>query len=119
NYALSKVKTEWVLFLDADERVPPELSIEIKLKINDGAYNAFKVRRNDHFLNRLLQYGETGNWNQVRLAKVTAGKWTGLVHETWKIKGSIGQLETPLNHYPHPTIDTFLRKINFYTTLRA
>ncbi len=47
------------------------------------------------------------------------GIWEGRVHEVWKGKGRIGELQNVLYHYPHPNISNFLQEINLYSDLRA
>lgn len=137
NFGLKKAKGNWVLFIDADEKVPKELTNEIKRilkqdsdfhqdRVHDDKNNTqgngvkgYYVRRKDYFMGRWLKYGETASVKLLRLAKKGTGKWKGKVHEEWEVKGEIGQLKTPLLHYPHPTIAKFLQKINHYTDIVA
>ena len=123
NYALSKTTKEWVLFLDADERVTNELREEINLLIisekNKPKYNGFYIQRKDVIFGKMLKYGETGKIKLLRLARKKAGVWYGKVHEQWQVDGKVSELEHSLIHYPHQTIDEFLKEINFYTSLRA
>lgn len=124
NYGLSKARGEWVLFVDADERVSEALSFEISNIISnwsDGVENEYKgfyIPRVDVLWGKELRYGES-NKKLLRLARKNAGKWDGTVHEEWKINGKIGELRNPIAHYPHQAVAEFLREINFYTTLRA
>lgn len=123
NYALSKTTKEWVLFIDADERVSDKLREEINTtvineKINPK-YNGFYIQRKDVIWGKMLKYGETGNFKILRLAKKNSGVWYRRVHEEWIIEGEVGELENYLIHHPHQSIDEFLSEINFYTTLRA
>jgi len=123
NFGLSKAKGDWVLFVDADERVSDELKNEIidVTTQNDrrGKLNGYFIRRRDFIWGMELKHGETGNIKLLRLAKRGAGRWERKVHEKWKVKGEIGQLKNPLMHYPHRSIDEFLQEINFYTDIRA
>lgn len=123
NYALSKTTKEWVLFLDADERVTNELREEINTQIisekNKPKYNGFYIQRKDVIFGKMLKYGETGKIKLLRLARKKAGVWYGKVHETWQVEGKTAKLENSLIHYPHQTINEFLKEINFYTSLRA
>ena len=120
NYALSLVKNGWVLFLDADERIPEELANEIKVKTStDSNFNGYFIKRKDIQFGKLLQYGETGNKYLLRLAKVNSGEWEGKVHEEWNIEGKTEKLSFFIIHEPHKTITEFLSEINLYTTLRA
>jgi len=123
NFGLEKTRGEWVLFIDADERVTEYLRNEISYLISDSdrrnKLNGYFVKRIDFIWEKELKYGETGNINLLRLAKRHAGQWVGKVHEVWKVKGGLGTLRSPLYHYPHQTITKFLQEINFYTDIRA
>jgi glycosyltransferase involved in cell wall biosynthesis len=121
NFGLEKAQNEWVLFVDADERVSPALAAEIQLRITNYelGHSGFYIQRLDSIWGKVLKHGETGNIKLLRLAKKDRGKWKGSVHETWDVKGEIGVLKNTLMHYPHQTLTEFLKEINFYTTLRA
>jgi glycosyltransferase involved in cell wall biosynthesis len=123
NFALDQARGNWVFFIDADERVSPELANEITAvcmpDFQGDNREGYYVQRIDHIWGRELKYGETGNIKLLRLAKKNAGKWEGNVHETWEINGKLGQLIHPLEHLPHKSISEFLRKINLYSTMRA
>lgn len=121
NFALQKAKGEWVLFVDADERVTDSLRYEIQSLISDpmNPYNGFLIKRKDVIWNKELKYGETANASFLRLAKKSSGIWEGAVHEKWKVKGRIGKLRNALKHFPHQTLDEFLKEINFYTDIRS
>lgn len=120
NFALEKAKGDWILFVDADERVSETLAKEIQQKITSTTHiDGFYVKRDDYMWGKKLQYGETADVHLLRLAKKNAGKWKGIVHETWDIHGMKVMLQNPLEHYPHQTLSEFLEEINYYTTLRA
>jgi glycosyltransferase involved in cell wall biosynthesis len=121
NFALTKAKGDWILFIDADERVSNALWYEIMQHTSESIedFTGFYIRRQDTMWGKVLQHGETGNITLLRLAKKGAGKWQGKVHEEWKIQGKTAHLKNALDHFPHPTVAEFLREINFYTDLRA
>lgn len=119
NYGLDAAKGDWVLFVDADERVNAELAEEIQKVIENPAYDEYYLHRLDSMWGKVLRYGEAGSTTLLRLARKNEGQWQGRVHEIWNMKGAIGILKNPLCHFPHPTVDEFIREINFYTTLRA
>lgn len=119
NKELAKVKTDWVLFLDSDETLSPELESEIKVAIKGKEYSAYKLKRLDSFLGRELRHGENGNNTFVRLARRDWGEWTRPVHEVWLGKGGVGELQNPILHISHKSMSDFLGKINRYSTLEA
>ena len=119
NFGLKKASRDWVLFVDADERVSEELKEEIQSKIKNNKVDGYLIKRLDSIWGRELRYGETGNIRLVRLAKKNSWKWKRKVHEEWKIKGKIAVFKNHIDHYPHPTISEFLKEINFYTDVRA
>ncbi len=64
-------------------------------------------------------FGETSRVLLLRLAKKDAGTWVRPVHETWNVKGVVGTLTNPLDHYPHPNVAQFIDDINVYSTINA
>lgn len=121
NFGLTKAKGDWVLFVDADERVSHALSLEIKSQISNSKsqYNGYYLKRQDYMWGKPLLHGEQGNGIFLRLGKKGSGEWRGKVHEVWDVTGNRGVLKNPLLHYPHPTLAEFLEEINMYSTMRA
>jgi glycosyltransferase involved in cell wall biosynthesis len=127
NFGMEKAAGEWILFIDADEEVTKELADEIRETVdqNNLEFVAYYIKRRDFFWGRELRFGEirkVRNNGIIRLVKRNFGRWLGKVHEKLKIKNEklkIGSFQSYLNHYPHQDIALFLRKINFYSTLRA
>ena len=119
NFGLEKVQGNWVFFVDADEKVTPELKDEIKKQLIFTTSSGYFFKRNDFYGGQWLKHGETAKTRLLRLAKKNAGKWSRTVHETWQIKGKIGEFNNPLLHYPHPTVGEFLSSINAYSSLHA
>lgn len=121
NFGLSKAKGDWVLFVDADERVSPALWYEIMQRTTEpeNNYSGFFIKRTDTIWGKELKYGEIGNIKLLRLARKKVGLWEGKVHETWKIKGKTLILSNPLQHFPHKNVREFLKEINYYSDLRA
>lgn len=124
NFGISRAKNDWILFVDADELVPDALAYEIsnaiQLRSQDlRGCSGFYVKREYCIWGKKLKYGETANEWRLRLAKKSEGHWVGKVHEKWHVRGLIGKLVNPLSHFPHQTLDEFLKEINFYTDIRA
>ncbi len=121
NFALEKCKSEWVLFLDADEEVTNDLKEEIQKTISNvkESIKGISIKRRDIYNGKELKHGEWGTIKLIRLARRDSGKWEGSIHETWQIGGEVSELQNFLYHYPHQSLTEFLNELNFYTSLRA
>lgn len=119
NFALRKTKSDWILFVDADEIVSVKLNIEVGKAILSEDFSGYYIRRLDIFKGKLLRHGEVGNTKIVRLARKNLGNWVRRVHEIWKIDGKVGTLREALIHNPHPDVNSFLEKTDRYSTLHA
>ncbi len=119
NFAIEKIKSSWILFVDADEVVSKELGASIQEQVKKNDANGYLVHRVDYIWNHKFKYGDVGNVWLLRLARRGAGVWRGAVHETWVVDGRIDKLEGELSHYPHQTVVEFLKHINNYSTLKA
>jgi glycosyltransferase involved in cell wall biosynthesis len=121
NYALSKARGRWVIFVDADERLSDDLVKEIKEISQDKENNVmgYYIKRLDCMWGKLLKHGETGNTKLLRFARRRAGKWKREVHETWDVVGKVKDLKNPLIHLPHPTMSTYIESVNEFSDLHA
>lgn len=117
NFALEKAKNDYVIFLDADERIPEKLRDEISLIGHE--FDGYEVKREDKLWGKELKYGEVGNIFLLRIGNKNKGKWVGKIHERWEIKGKSRRLRNPIKHFPHQSVSEFLSEINYYTDLRA
>jgi glycosyltransferase involved in cell wall biosynthesis len=119
NFGLENCTGDWVLFVDADEVISEELKNEILRNTNNSDFDGFLIKRSDYVWKKKINYGESGNIYLLRLARKDAGRWYGKIHERWTVDGKIGKLNNFIFHFPHPTINEFLKEINFYTDVRA
>lgn len=119
NFGLSKAKNEWVLFVDADERVSKDLSEEIIKRTEQNDADAYILKREDTIFGKKMLHGELSSILLIRLARKNAGSWRGIIHEKWMVKGRVRKLNNTLDHFPHQSITSFLKEINYYTDLRA
>ena len=118
NQAMVKVKTDWILFIDTDESLTPALKKEIKLVIQNQDYN-YQFKRQDWFLGKKLNFGETSVVRLTRLIQKGTGQWQGRVHEIFQSNLPLKTLKHPLIHQRHLTISQFIDRLNHYTTIRT
>jgi len=120
NYALSKASNEWVLSIDADERVTEELKNEIIEEINKGNFDGYLLRRKNFI------FGEA--WLEdrpttLRVFKRLKGRFSeSFVHERVILDGSVGELKNPLLHYSRALnkVENYITTcLNHYTTKTA
>ena len=118
--AVSEARNDWVLCLDADERVTPELERSIRAAIADGRYKAWRIARRNRFLGAWLAHGEGyPDWT-LRLFHRGHASWSNdEVHETVLTTAKVGRLEGDLLHDSAEDVATYLAKQNRYTTLHA
>ncbi|HJX59226.1 MAG TPA: glycosyltransferase family 2 protein [Patescibacteria group bacterium] len=120
NFGLKKATNEWVLFIDADERVTEKLASEIaKIIKQESDFSGYYIKRQDVIWRKTLKHGEFGSIKLLRLARVDRGKWVRKVHEHWIIQGKVGSLENALMHYPHATLREFISDVNWQSGLHA
>lgn len=121
NFAIEKAGCDWVLSLDADEEVSPELAREIQaLMLAEPPFSAYRIPRLNHFLGRPLRHG--GYWPdpKLRLFRRGTSRFSErAVHETMEFAGPTGQLKSPLLHHCYPTLDDYVEHMNRYSTLSA
>jgi len=122
NRALTYCSNEWVLSVDSDERVTPELKEEIfKLLEKTPDKDAYYVPRISHFLNfRIRHCGWYPDYRQPQFFNKNKMKYKEqLVHETFELDGSLGYLKEHCLQFPFFTLDQFFRKMERYSDLRA
>lgn len=121
NWANGKARGEWIISLDADERVTPELHEEIIDLIKAGTdLNGYYIPRRSRFLGRYIRHCHWYPDYQLRLFKKDKGAWTGgLVHERVEVQGKTGYLKNDLIHLTYKDIADQTEKLNRYSTLWA
>ena len=120
--AIDKAGGEWILQLDADERITPELQEEIIEKINNSqnTYSAFYIKRKNYFIRKWMKGG--GMWpdSVIRLFKKGKAQLPReSIHEQVVVDGKVGRLNNPMGHFTAPTFRKYLVNANRYTTLTA
>lgn len=119
-FAVDAARHDWVLCLDADERVSPELQAGIENTLQQPDHGAYRFARCNRFLGRYLKHGEGyPDWS-LRLFDRRQARWsTDAVHEKVVADAAVGTLAGDLLHDSAETIAAYLTKQNRYTTLAA
>lgn len=119
-HAVSIAKNDWVLCLDADERVTEELSREIRKALAGRRYHAYRMPRRNRFLGRWLAHGEGyPDWSLRLFHRAYAGWSNDDVHEAVLTTAEVGRLDGDLLHDSAEEIATYLDKQNRYSSLHA
>lgn len=121
NYAADLAANDWILSIDADERVTPELAGEIRdLLSTEPSARGYRVARVTNYLGRWIRSTDWYPDYQLRLYDRRAGRWSSRrVHESVDLQGTPGQLRHDLQHYAYRDISHHLATIDRYTTLAA
>ena len=121
--AFALAERSWILWLDTDERVTPELWSAIGDVVGgpaERALSGYEVKRRANFLGRWMHGGGWGRDRVTRLFRRDSYRVVERpVHEGVEISGSMGRLEGELLHYTDPSLAHYLEKFNRYTTLAA
>lgn len=117
NFGMKVAQDDWLLYVDVDERVSKELAEEIKSKLKNSRFSAFKLKRKNF-------YFENYEWPYVekleRLFKKDALKgWYGKLHESPQIEGKVGELNGYLLHYAHSDLSSMLNKTIEWSRIEA
>ena len=121
NWIIPQAKHDWVLIVDADERVTPKLEEEIIETLNSNPKHiAYWIGRNNHFMGKRVHYSGWRNDKVIRLFKRDLCRYEDkLVHEEIIAHGSVGFLKEKFYHNTYTTIDAYLEKMNRYATQQA
>ena len=121
NFALDQAAGTWILSLDADERVTPELGERIKAIVkDDGPADGYLIPRRNLFWGAWVRHGGLYPDYQLRLFRRGAGRFAeNSVHESVTVTGRVETLAEPLLHQSYRDLEDFVRRSNRYSTLAA
>lgn len=120
NRALGYATKDWVLSLDADERVTPELRAQLIGAMAEARYNGYHIPRISQFCGTFIRHSGWYPDYVLRLFRRGAGRFSGdLVHEKVLLDGNAGRLSSPLLHYSYRTADDVERKVAHYAASAA
>jgi glycosyltransferase involved in cell wall biosynthesis len=121
NFANSRASRPWILSLDADERLSPELKEEIAaLKEGEPACAGFSIPRQVHYLGRWIRHSGWYPDRKVRLFRADRARWEGdFVHEKLVFSGPVDKLMGPIHHFTYAGIADHVARINRFSDLGA
>ena len=120
NLALKQATGDWILSLDADERISPKLRQLILKTLESPSADGYLLPRQAFFLGKAMRHG--GWWPDyvLRLFRREYGEFSPvLVHETVLLQGKIEKLQEPITHYSYVSLEQLLEKINTYSSAGA
>lgn len=119
-FALSLATGDWVLSIDADERVSAALAAEIRAAIGSGAADGYELPRRSSFCGRLMDHSGWARDHVLRLIRRDKASFTSdLVHERAVCSGRVARLSEPLMHTPVLRLEDALSRMDRYSTAGA
>jgi len=120
NIGNGKATGEWILQMDADERVPADLRGRIQKHLEeDTEFSAFRFGRTNFFCGRPLKHGGDTH-RPLRLFRRGKARFSGdRIHEALDVEGAIGDIDASIEHYNFPDIHHYVETQNFYSGLEA
>ncbi len=120
-FAVSKTRNNWILWLDADERVPHELADEIQAMVKGPDLKAaYSIARRAYFLGRWMRHSGWYPGRVARLFDKNLAKFSSAaVHEGLEVRGEVGELRNDLLHFTDPNLYHYMQKFNRYTSLAS
>ena len=122
NWAIPQARHPWVLIVDADERVSPELAAEINALLESvPRHNGYHIYRANYFLGHRIRHGGWGSDKVLRLFRRDLGRYVGESDhaEVTVSTGSVGYLKGRLEHFTYWSYDQYFRKLQRYTVQSA
>ncbi len=121
NNAIDLTTNQWVLIVDADERITEGLRLEItEILKNSPDLDGYFIPRKSYFLGRWIRYSGWYPDYSVRLFRKDKGRFEQReVHESVRIDGKTGKLKNPLEHYTYRSLSEYIKRMDKYSTLAA
>jgi len=111
NWAIPQARHDWVLVVDADERVTPELAQEIQNLLRNPRHDGYWLRRRNFFLGKEMRHGAGARDYVLRLFRRDKGRYQEKpVHSRVELSGLAGRCRAALLHYSYPSLDDYMRK---------
>lgn len=118
NFGKKKAKSEWILYIDADERVTKELALQIKTVLaHPQSFRAYRIKRKNYYFSTFA-WPSTERLERFFQAK-SLKEWYGRLHESANIEGEVGELDGFLVHFTHRSLSDMLIKTLAWSTVEA
>lgn len=112
--------TDWVLSLDADERISPELRAEVLAAIRSSQFDGYRIPRLSEFCGQFIHHSGWRPDHTLRLGKRGLSGFTDhFLHAHMTIEGSVGELKNDLIHFSYPDVHDVLEKLDRYSSGHA
>lgn len=118
-FAVEKASGDWLLFLDCDERITPELAEEIREKVADNAAIAYRIKRLNHFREKRVYFGALRPDHVCRLMPRKGVRIQGVVHQDFCHPYPEQKLRHGMLHFTYATWDQYYAKLDQYARLSA
>ncbi|HEX3654880.1 MAG TPA: glycosyltransferase family 2 protein [Pirellulales bacterium] len=119
NFALRQARSEWVMFVDADERPTSALAAEIRRRLPGCRQDAFRLKIRSSIFGRRFRFSGTQDDRPVRLVRRDRAEWIGGVHTSLCTPGPKGEMQGWIDHETMPDWASYWSKVERYTTLDA
>jgi len=121
NFALDAASGEWILPLDSDERVSPELAAEIEKTIKSKPEeDGFFINRRVHYLGKWIDRSGWYPEPRIRLFKKGRGRWGGVnPHDAVQVSGRVGRLKGDIIHFTYDDMEDHVNTLNKFSSILA
>ena len=122
NFALGQSRCQWVLFLDADERLSPMLTEEIQKELSSGPekWDGFSFPRHVYYLGRWINHGGWYPDRSLRLFKKDKGRWAGIdPHDKVAVTGKVKKLKNDLWHFNYRNFSDQIKTTDSFSSIAA
>lgn len=117
NWGYSQAEHEWVLNLDADERVTPELATEIQEILRHPQHDGYWIHRRNYFLGKEIRYGSWSGDHVLRLFRRDRARYPDIqIHSELVLDGKAGSCRQSMLHYSYRSVDDFVRRVQEYSS---
>lgn len=120
NFAATQARQDWILSLDADEALSPELQTALaEWKKRPPEADGYRIARRAYYLGRWINHSGWYPDRKLRLYHRDKGRWTGVIHESVVVEGNVADLAGDIHHYTHASLSEHLQQLDLFTTLAA